>query len=254
MSQELSQRQKEHYDNILDEYDIHYYDSVSAAYRNRFIFDKLFKDLDMNDKRIADLASGSGHNSIAILQRYPKAAPFGMDISEQACVQYKKNVGRDSFCADLTDPAADLPEPADIAIIIGGIHHCVSDLDGTFKNLSRILKPGGHLLMIEPNANFILNTVRMFWYKKSKYFDDQTEAPLVHSEIHNIAAENFEVKSCEFLGGASYFLTLNSLITRTPLWMKKAIYYTLLIPEILWNMLPFSPLHPYFAAHWVKKS
>lgn len=251
--QTLSQRQKKHYDSIIDEYDQHYYDLMSLKYRDRFFFDKLFENFDLNGKRVADLASGSGYNSLAILERFPNAETFGVDISEQACKQYIKNVSRPAYCLDLTDANAEIPEPADAAIIIGGIHHCVSDLNGTFKNLSKLIKPGGHLLMMEPNANFCLNFLRMYWYQKSKYFDYQTEEPLVHDEILHMASDSFEKDFCQHMGGPSYFLTLNSLITRTPLWMKKVIYYGLLIPEIIWNMAPFSPLHPYFVARWKRK-
>lgn len=254
MRTRLSERQRYHYEKIIDEYDRHYYDEMSSKYRDRFIYDELFGGLNLDGKRVADLAAGSGHNSMAILGRFPKAEVFGVDISEEACVYYERNVGQPSYCRDLTSSEIELPEPADIAIVIGGLHHCVADLGGTLSNVAKILKPGGRLLMAEPNAEFFLNSVRILWYRYSHYFDDQTECPLVHDQICELAKDEFAVESCRYMGGASYVLVLNSMIIRTPLWLKKGLYHVLLGPELLWNKLGASALHPYFLATWVRKA
>jgi hypothetical protein len=42
------------------------YDASSMAYRDRFVYDIMFRGLDLNGKDVADLAAGSGHNSLAV--------------------------------------------------------------------------------------------------------------------------------------------------------------------------------------------
>jgi len=99
-----STRQKQHYEAIHTNYEDHYYDAQSMAYRERFYYDPLFEGLDLNGCRVADLASGSGHNSVALLKRFPKAVVTGFDISSSACKAYRHNVGRPGIEADLTKP------------------------------------------------------------------------------------------------------------------------------------------------------
>src|SRR6476660_5880416 len=89
-----STRQKRHYEAIHTNYEDHYYDAQSMAYRERFYYDPLFEGLDLNGCTVADLASGSGHSSVALLKRFPKAVVTGFDISSSACEAYRRNVGR----------------------------------------------------------------------------------------------------------------------------------------------------------------
>src|ERR1700741_147451 len=89
-----SARQKAHYEAIHSDYEDHYYDAESMAFRERFYYDPLFAGLDLNGCSVADLASGSGHNSLAVLRRFPKAVVTGFDISRAAGEDYLKNVGR----------------------------------------------------------------------------------------------------------------------------------------------------------------
>ncbi len=53
---EASDRQARHYDRILSDYDRHYYDAQSSAYRERFIIGPLVEGLDLNGLEVADLA------------------------------------------------------------------------------------------------------------------------------------------------------------------------------------------------------
>src|ERR1700737_4489299 len=100
--QSAGRSQKEHYESIHEIYESHYYDEQSMAYRERFYYDPLFDELDLNGCAVADLASGSGHNSLAVLRRFPKAIVTGFDISTAACEDYRRNVGRPGIETDLT--------------------------------------------------------------------------------------------------------------------------------------------------------
>ena len=137
----------------------HYFDAQSMRYREEFIYDKLFSGLDLNGKRVADLACGSGYNSVALLARYPEIRVCGFDISSKACEAYPRNTGFPAYRTDLTLPIA-VDRPFDVAFVVGGLHQTAKDLPMAVQNLARLLKPGGLALFLEPNRGFYLETVR----------------------------------------------------------------------------------------------
>ncbi len=244
--------QKIHYEMIHDDYAKHYYDPTSMEFRDKFMYKYLFKGLDLNNKKVADLASGSGYNSLALMKYFPKVQVFGFDISKKACQDYKKTVGRPAYEIDLTKKT-DLKEEYDCAMIIGGLHHCVSDLEATFENISAILKPGGSLLMIEPNKNYFLEPLRKLWYKLDKYFEENTEEALDHDSLLFKQAQHFNVEKIFYLGGPAYFLIYNSLLFRLPIRIKKVVAPILLLLEKIYNLCPGKVMFPYFIAQWKKK-
>src|SRR5271154_3846183 len=77
---ETSDRQAQHYDRILSDYDQHYYDAQSTVYRERFILGPLVEGLDLNGKEVADLACGSGETSLFLRRRFPGVRTTGFDI------------------------------------------------------------------------------------------------------------------------------------------------------------------------------
>ncbi|NEP09866.1 MAG: class I SAM-dependent methyltransferase [Symploca sp. SIO2C1] len=244
--------QKEHYEKIYEDYDKSYYDAPSMAFRQKFVYDIMFQDLDLNNKNVADLASGSGFNSLAVMERYPKARLTGFDISSKACRGYRQNTGCDAYEIDLTK-SIDISQTFDIAMIFGGIHHCVYDLDSTFRNIASILKPGGVLLMWEPNKECFLDKIRSFWYQADKYFEADTEDSLVHQELLNLASNYYSSMDVHYMGGPAYFLILNSLVFRIPIAIKPIIAPPLFLAEQVYNKLPHKIWFPYFIARWSKK-
>ncbi|MGI4851433.1 MAG: class I SAM-dependent methyltransferase [Janthinobacterium lividum] len=244
--------QKDHYELIHDEYLAHYYDPTSMEYRHKFLYKYLFKDIDLNNKKVADLACGSGYNSLSLLEYFPKAQVSGFDISNKACEDYKKILNRPSYEVDLTKNMS-FKKEYDFVMIIGGLHHCVSDLDATFENIYSLLKPNGTLLMFEPNKKYFLEPVRKYWYKKDKYFEENTEAALDHKMLISKYFNKFDSKTVYYLGGPAYFLIYNSLLFRFPTKYKKLISPILMKLEQLYNILPGKCLFPYFIASWTKK-
>lgn len=247
----VSLSQKTHFEKLHDQYNAHYFDKTSMEFRDNFIYKQLFKNLDLNNKLIADLACGNGDNSKALLEKFPNADVIGFDISSKACEAYRKNLNKDAYQVDLT-LGNNLDIQVDVAMIIGGIHHCASDLAGTFKTINHLLKPGGLLLMYEPNKLCFLEIFRKIWYKVDDFFQADSEAALNHDEILKIAGPNFSLLGCVYMGGPAYFLIYNSLILRVPLWLKPKIAKPLFLMESMYNLLPGKILFPYFIARWKK--
>jgi SAM-dependent methyltransferase len=247
-----SSRQRFHYDAIATEYDRHYFDAASLAYRDRFILDPLLRGLDLNNRDIADLACGSGHTTAALLDRFPQAKLTGFDISPVLCNAYQARVHRPAVELDLT-VVQDEPPRFDAAIMIGGLHHCAANLAAALRNVATMLRPGGAFLMAEPNRDFWLQHARQIWYRYDHYFDAPTERALCHDELLQTAAADFRCMDVTYSGGAAYFLVFNSLLFRMPLSFKRRVAPPLLALERGWNRLAHGArLSPFFLARWRK--
>lgn len=247
-----STRQADHYDKIISAYDEHYFDAHSLAYRKEFILSPLLSGLDLNGKRVADLACGSGHTSVFLMEHFPGVQLEGFDISPEVCRRYRETTSRPSQELDLTQPFRP-SEPFDAAIMIGGLHHCVANLPSALKTIAQMLKPSGSFLMFEPNSDYFLQFARRIWYKNDRYFDAETEEALSHRMLLAIASEEFDCRSVRYLGGPAFFLVLNSLVFRLPLRFKGTLAPGLMALERAYNRLPGRWPYSSFAAHWIRR-
>jgi SAM-dependent methyltransferase len=221
------------------------------AYRRRFIYRHLFAGLDLNGTRVIELACGSGHNTLELLRRFPRADVRGLDISPKACAAFRRATGRECFEVDLTDRWAVLPPPADVAFVVGGLHHCHNALPAAFGTIGRLLRGGGLLLMVEPNARFFLDRVRRAWYARDRWFREEEEAALDHDRLLELAGSRFREVSVRYVGGPAYFLIQNSLVMRVPLRLKPAIAPLLFAGDSLYERLPGSAPFPVVIARWM---
>ncbi len=242
-------KQKEHYDRILAEYNAYYFDKWSMRYRDEFVFGPMWDGLDLNGKHVADLACGSGINSVSIRERFPQVKVTGFDISPTACAEYERNTGFAARECDLTKPLKVAPE-FDAAMVIGGLHHCVADLPQTLNNVASMLVSGGLFIMLEPSSEFFLEMLRNLWYRYDRSFDYTNEHALRHDEILAIGCDAFVVFDIRYFGGPAYFGVLNSMILRIPLPAKRFVSPPLMMAERLWNQLPGRAMFNVFLARW----
>lgn len=244
-----SERQILQFERIHDDYVAHYYDTWSMRYREEFIFPFISNGVDLNTERVAELACGSGYNSLALQQQFPKVSLSGFDISPSACADYERNTGFPAFQLDLTKPFQ-IEQKFDLAFVIGGLHHCIADLDQTLLNVAKILVPGGKFVMLEPNAQFFLEALRKLWYRLDDSFDAETEHALNHDEILKSADTYFTCTDLRYFGGPAYFGVLNSMILGIPLKAKPIISPALFLMERYWNKIPGRRLHNVFLGRW----
>lgn len=244
-------RQQAFYEELHNHYEQHQYHPSVMEYRRRFIFEPMFAGLDLNGARVIEICSGSGHNSVYLKQKFPNVSLCGIDISRRACADYEARVGAPCALLDLTRPQTDLPEPADVAFVIGGLHHCVADLDAVLANLAAMIKPGGRLLMMEPSSKFFMDPVRRLWYRIDKrMFDNETERALDHDKLFAKAKGAFTIESLKYFGGPGCAFILNGMIFRIPLRMKTLTAPMLFQAETAWNVMPWSAMHFLFLARW----
>ena len=247
-----SSLQREHYNTIHDEYAAHYGDESSLEYRRRFFLDPLLKGLDLSGLDVADLAAGSGYTTRELLVRFPTARPVGFDISDEACRAYAAATGCPAHRLDLTGDVR-LDRCFDLAIVIGGLHHCARELDKVLENVARLLRPQGLFLMVEPNRDCWLEPMRRLWYRRDRYFEASTEAALSHDALLRSASGLFEGLSVTYGGGPAYFLVYNSLVLRVPGRLKPIIEGPLVYLERGFNALPGRMLFPFFVARWRRR-
>lgn len=101
------------------------------------------------DAEIVELFCGRGNGLIA-LQRLGFARVEGVDLSPRLLAQFKGTAKCTvADCRQL--PFADRSK--DVLIVQGGLHHLPSlprDLDQTFSEMQRVLRPNGRVVFVEP--------------------------------------------------------------------------------------------------------
>lgn len=244
--------QRQHYHEIHKAYLDHYFDAESMVYRDRFLYQPMLNGLDLNDKDVLEVASGSGFNSKAWLEKFPRGRFTGLDVSRCACEDYRNSVGCRAWEVDLLK--GPFPnEQFDVVFVIGGLHHCIRDLPLAIKNIASFIRPNGFFLMMEPNGEYFLEPLRKIWYRRDRFFEADTEEALSHDKLLQIGASWFNLKQVRHMGGPAYFLIFSSMILRLPKAIKRPLSKPMMVLEKVFNMLPGRLPFPYFTAQWQRK-
>lgn len=196
--------QQKHYDEIAAAYTANLgypHTQEYVAYLDRKL-DGIIGDRPLG--RMAEFCCGRGEAIQLLKGRYDLAV--GVDISQEML-----NIGR----TEVRDPAVvftqgDATSPPlasdafDTVVILGGIHH-INDRLALFREVRRVLKPGGRFLWREPVDDFWLwRSIRKLIYRISPLLDHETEHPLRHDDtMADIEAAGLlpeAWKTCGFLG------------------------------------------------------
>ncbi len=99
----------------------------------------------------------------------------------------------------------------DTVFMLGGIHH-VNDRLGLFREVARVLKPGGTFYWREPVSDlFLWRWLRAVVYRMSASLDEGTERPLRHDDTIPVLREaGLRLRSWRTHGFAGYCLLMNS--------------------------------------------
>jgi hypothetical protein len=190
-----------------------------------------------------------GLNSLSLFQRFPDARLVGFDVADNAVDHDRHLVGTEAHQVDLTEGKS-LGVQADVAMVVGGLDRCVSNLVWTFQTIAGLLNPGGLLWLYDPNARFFLESARRRWYRLDGYFDAETEHARDHAAILRLAGPRFAALDCVYGGGPAYLLILDSLALRLPLGLKRRIAHPLVLAVSLYSRLPGTSIFPVFIARW----
>jgi len=179
---EDASRQKAHYDMVADAYakNIAYPHTIAyQEYLDAAVFDAIG---DASLGTLAEVCCGTGAASQLLAGRYARSV--GVDISTAMLARAVQQNSAPAACfvqGDATRlPLADAS--FDTVAMLGGIHH-VNDRAALFREVARVLKPGGHFLFREPVSDFILwRALRAVVYRLSPMLDHATERPLLRRE------------------------------------------------------------------------
>jgi demethylmenaquinone methyltransferase / 2-methoxy-6-polyprenyl-1,4-benzoquinol methylase len=113
--------------------------------------------------KVVDLATGTGDLALALQRKIPNAEIVGADFSEEMLAIAKRKGVRQTILAD----AMRLPfgnASVDCVTVAFGLRN-MEDYGGALREMARVLKPGGHLLVLEFSlpAMSILREVYRFY-------------------------------------------------------------------------------------------
>ncbi len=205
--------QRLHYDQISKQYEIHYGDEYSQAYRNQFMFQPMTNGLDLRGMKTVDAMCGSGESTQHLLNG--GAQVIGIDISP---VEIEKFKARYPQCHAETASVlkTGLPDASvDLVCVFGGLHHLHPHVNEAIWEINRILKPGGYFVFTEPPAGSLPEHLRQLWYRFDSLFADN-EAGIQLDDMKKSFKDDFDFEIESYGGSFGYLLVLNSMVFRIP--------------------------------------
>jgi ubiquinone/menaquinone biosynthesis C-methylase UbiE len=203
--------QGEHYDRIAAAYMANLASPPTQeymAYLDRALVDTVSSS-DLSD--VVEVCCGHGEGFGLLGDRVSHGV--GVDISAQMLEFARgRNVSPRLFFAQ--GDATRLPLASDAfsaVLMLGGIHH-VPDRVALFREVHRVLQPGGRFFWREPVSDlWIWRWLRAIIYRVSPMLDASTERPLTHEETVPVLEQvGFRVQSWQTYGLLGFCLFMNS--------------------------------------------
>jgi len=203
--------QQEHYDQIAEAY------SANLAYPHTQEYmdylDRVLRE-EVGDDTLGvcgELCCGTGE-AFSLFQQNIDTG-IGVDVSSSMLEKAHAAFEGDKLTFVQGD-AAQLPLGDvifDTVIMLGGIHH-VPDREALFRQVHRVLKPGGVFIFREPVSDFWLwKALRSIIYRLSPMLDHETERPLRYVEtvpvLEKAGFTEATWRTCGFFG---FCLFMNS--------------------------------------------
>jgi ubiquinone/menaquinone biosynthesis C-methylase UbiE len=216
-------RQQAHSDRVAARYieNLEYpHTKEYNAYLDRVFFDALGTT---PLGTVAEICCGQGEALALLGNRVGEGVGVDISISMLEAAETRLDPRLHWIQGDAT--RVPLAEAAfDHVVMFGGIHH-VGDRRGLFREVARILKPGGRFLWREPVSDFFLwRALRAVVYRLSPALDHETERTLLKREtlppLVEAGLEPTVWRTCGFFGFTvlmnSDVLVVNRLIRFLP--------------------------------------
>ncbi len=119
--------------------------------------------------RVLDVGCGDGFFTAKILQRFNLKNVYGLDISSKAVDLARLKHPEINFQQSALNHIPEETNSIDSITMIEVIEHLV-DIEGTLKELFRVMKPGGILLITTTDFNWLKQVIiAMFFFEKYFY-------------------------------------------------------------------------------------
>lgn len=160
---------------------------------------------------VAELCCGRGEVARLLDRRMSRC--LGIDVSAGMLEIARRDLPDDRYFFAQGD-ATMLPlrdRTVDNVVMLGGIHH-VPDRGKLFREVARILKPGGGFYFREPLDDFALwRAIRKIVYRYSSALDHNTERPLRRGETESALAQaGLALRDWQTRGFFGFCLLMNS--------------------------------------------
>lgn len=203
--------QQKHYDKVADAYAANLEYPHTLEYMS-YLDDALREVVDEVELgTCAEICCGTGE-AFALYQK-SIATGIGVDVSI-SMLRKGQAAFNDPQLHFVQGDATQLPlsdECVDSVLMLGGIHH-VPNREALFRQLFRILKPGGVFIWREPVSDFWLwRGLRSIVYRLSPMLDHATERPLLYEEtVPVLEGAGFSVKEWRTFGFFGFCIFMNS--------------------------------------------
>jgi 2-polyprenyl-3-methyl-5-hydroxy-6-metoxy-1,4-benzoquinol methylase len=215
---DVGRLQEAHYDRLMHVYETHAGDSWTRRYRRRFIDEPLLRGIELNGRDVLEAMCGSGHSTEFLLNRGAKVT--GLDVSSQAIDLFRSKW---PACTAIVESILShtLPQESfDVVVVVGGLHHVHPRVDEAVEKIWSVLRPGGFFCFSEPHTGSIMDVARRRWYARDSMFEEN-EAAVDVAALRAAAGARFQVLTERYFGNVAHTLVLNSMVIRSPAWMKR---------------------------------
>jgi ubiquinone/menaquinone biosynthesis C-methylase UbiE len=101
---------------------------------------------------VADIGAGTGYFTVRLARSEASPMVYAVDI-EPSMVKYLREraakEGLNNVIAIQASPGeSNLPEPVDLVLVVNTYHH-IGDREAYFRRLTKAIKPGGHVAIID---------------------------------------------------------------------------------------------------------
>lgn len=158
----------------------------------------------LKNKTIFDIGSSNGLLASYLLKEKPRKYE-GIDPNKESVTFSNKHNKGAKFTVSTADKLPAKTNSFDVALMFDVIEHVPADGEVTaLKEVNRILKKGGSLLLSTPNNNIFTNALDPAWYLGHRHY--------YHDQIKSFLSEaGFKVKSLEVRGNLWFSIYLISL-------------------------------------------
>ena len=154
--------------------------------------------------RVLDVGCGDGFFTAQILQRFNLKNVYGLDISSKAIDLARLKHPEIKFQQGALNHIPEETNSIDSVTMIEVIEHLV-DIEGTLKELFRVMKPGGILLITTTDFNLLKQVIiAIFFFEKYFYPTNPHIRFFKRSTLTDVLSENgFSV--IKYAWNGSYF-------------------------------------------------
>jgi len=242
--------QSEQFDQLQVQYEAHYDDPTTQAYRHKFMNAPMFDGLELSGMRVLEAMCGSGQTTEYLLAA--GASVTGLDVSPKQIESFQRRWPQcTAVCASILESTLE-DDSFDCVVVVGGLHHVQPHVREAVTEIHRLLKPGGHFCFVEPHKGSFPDSIRKVWYRHDSTYFGENEESIDLPKLKEAFASRFDFLKESYQGNIAYLFVYSSMILRMPLRLKPLYTPALIAIESAINKLQGKTTSCFVACQWQK--